>query len=85
MPVDCLKMMASNLIDCVLFKVTSFLEAKLGAPGVNLQFIACGLLFIAAVRRKLNLMGEVTVCSNPCTMSHHIGTCYAACALGALW
>ena len=51
--------LAHHLISQVIPEVASFLDKSMGVPGANLQFIACGLLFIAAVRNKLNQMSQV--------------------------
>ena len=49
-----LKTMTQDFVDNIIPAVVSYLLAKLGVPGMHLQFIACGLLFVMAVCQKLS-------------------------------
>ena len=55
-----LEALAQYLVESLIPAMDSFLaDAQLGVPGMHLQFIACGLLSVTAVRKKFSNVRKV--------------------------
>ena len=56
---ELLQSLSTQLAVCGLPKVAAQFPDKLGLSAMNLQFVASGLLFLTALRKKTNMMSQV--------------------------